>query len=570
MPYAVKKDATGHCSAGKPWAVVTQGGENDGTIHGCFSTKAAAREQQKALYANNPDAKATDSEVAMTIKTNADAEPRVADVSDLLKAIRAVGRGSSDHDAARAHVIERAKALGHSDLVPDSWSADGSLVEKAMWEDAEARETYNDLYTAVSQALSDALGDSWSWWIQDLDDANVYYQQSSVLYSRPYSVEDGGPVTLGEPARVRPVTSYVPAESDEGARSEPTPTRKLASRTLDWRRERAPRRGDRETRQQTAPLQLRREDDGESLLLTSYASLFDTPYTVGSGTYRYQERVLPGAFKRTLNNDPDVVFRAEHGGPPLARTSSGTLRLIEDERGLRYEADLNPSDPDVRSLIPKIERGDLTESSFAFRCMEDTWNDDYSERDLRACDLHRGDVSIVTFGASPATGEHMLLRSEEETLRALRAYGVEAFIGAWAEWRDYTLLPPEARAGKTLSASTMEVLSNVLSLASTAEDAAEEAQSLLADLMGIPNPEVEEAKAEEKSEKRGDGMVDCPVCDGTGEVDGETCSECDGTGEVEVAKDEGDDSAGGSERSAAPSPAPSLRSLRRELRGKAA
>ena len=29
-----------------------------------------------------------------------------------------------------------------------------------------------------------------------------------------------------------------------------------------------------------------------------------------------------------------------------------------------------------------------------------------------------------------------------------------------------------------------------------------------------------------------DGMVACPECDGTGEVDGETCPECDGTGEI--------------------------------------
>lgn len=270
-------------------------------------------------------------------------------------------------------------------------------------------------------------------------------------------------------------------------------TPRLAANTREWRHERAERLIQMERRRPdarcvTSPLELRDETDDGIRVLRSYASLFNTPYSVRAAGYRYDETVRPGAFKRSLGRTPDVVFRLDHTGPPLARTSSGTLRLGEDAQGLWYEADLNTADPDVRALIPKLERGDLRESSFAFRCVKDAWNDDYTERDLSECELDRGDVAVVTFGASRATGRHMSLRSEER-LWELRALGFDAFLPALVEWRNFTLLSPEQRAGKVLSSASMETLRAVLDLLADIDDAADEAQPMLADLMGVPNPD---------------------------------------------------------------------------------
>jgi hypothetical protein len=50
-----------------------------------------------------------------------------------------------------------------------------------------------------------------------------------------------------------------------------------------------------------------------------------------------------------------------------------------------------------------MRRGDVDEMSFAFRVTKNSWNSDYSERNIEAVNLHRGDVSIVSFGANPAT-----------------------------------------------------------------------------------------------------------------------------------------------------------------------
>ena len=284
-----------------------------------------------------------------------------------------------------------------------------------------------------------------------------------------------------------------------------TPPAPLATHTREWRNERAKAISDSqrrraEQRQTNAPLELREEirlipmeervaggpTEKSVRILRSYASLFDTPYSVGSSGYRYEERVNKGAFKRSLGRQPDVVFRYDHSGPPLARTTSGTLRLGEDSTGLWYEADLNPEDPDVQALLPKISRGDLSESSFAFRAIKDTWNEDSSKRSLDECELDRGDVSVVTFGASRATGKHLILRSEE--LADLREEGFERFLEAWTEWRDFTLLSQEERVGKVISGQSMTTLRRVLDLFATADEAVDEGQALLSDLMGVPNP----------------------------------------------------------------------------------
>lgn len=60
---------------------------------------------------------------------NAQGEPSfpIADKADLQNAIHAVGRAGKDHDAVRAFIIKRAKALGATDMLPDSWKASGKV-----------------------------------------------------------------------------------------------------------------------------------------------------------------------------------------------------------------------------------------------------------------------------------------------------------------------------------------------------------------------------------------------------------------------------------------------------------
>lgn len=136
-----------------------------------------------------------------------------------------------------------------------------------------------------------------------------------------------------------------------------------------------------------------------SVDLDGYASTFNQPYKVGW----FNERVHPDAFRATLGRDPDVRLLINHADLPLARTKSGTMQLSTDAKGLRVQASLDPSDPDVQRIVPKMKRGDLNQMSFAFRVAKggDEWSEDGSQRTLRNLELHDGDVSVVTYPANP-------------------------------------------------------------------------------------------------------------------------------------------------------------------------
>lgn len=50
--------------------------------------------------------------------------------SDLMKAIRAVGRSTkTSHATVRQFIIRRARALGLSNMIPDSWNSNGTLKD---------------------------------------------------------------------------------------------------------------------------------------------------------------------------------------------------------------------------------------------------------------------------------------------------------------------------------------------------------------------------------------------------------------------------------------------------------
>jgi HK97 family phage prohead protease len=163
-------------------------------------------------------------------------------------------------------------------------------------------------------------------------------------------------------------------------------------------------------------VEVREEDDG-AVSFNGYATVFNRNYEVYDSYGMFQERIAPSAFDRTLREEPDVVLVINHAGLPLARTKSGTLRLEPDAIGLRVYAELDPEDPDVRALLPKMRRGDVDEMSFAFRVTDDVWSEDYSEREITQVNLHRGDVSVVTFGANPHTMAMVRAALADESVR---------------------------------------------------------------------------------------------------------------------------------------------------------
>lgn len=123
--------------------------------------------------------------------------------------------------------------------------------------------------------------------------------------------------------------------------------------------------------------------------LEGHAAVFNVPAQIGGFT----ETIRPGAFRASLLNPKlDVLALVDHDpGRLLARTSSGTLRLSEDARGLAFALDL-PDTQLGRDVLALAERRDLGGMSFGFRAVDEAWPT-RDARELRAVDLV--EVSIV-------------------------------------------------------------------------------------------------------------------------------------------------------------------------------
>lgn len=179
---------------------------------------------------------------------------------------------------------------------------------------------------------------------------------------------------------------------------------------------------ERETRVVTHVVEARTEAEGPRRL-AGYAALYNRETVIGN---LFREVIAPGAFRSALQRGDDVRALFNHDpNVILGRSSSGTLRLFEDESGLRYEVDL-PDTQAGRDLWTLVERGDITQSSFAFSVPEggQDWRDG---GDLRVItDVRLFDVSPVTYPAY------------NETSVSVRSAAVAAKAAAF-DWRGQLL-----------------------------------------------------------------------------------------------------------------------------------
>lgn len=88
----------------------------------------------------------------------------------------------------------------------------------------------------------------------------------------------------------------------------------------------------------------------------------------------------------------------------LGRTTNGTLKISEDERGAKFEimpaADISWHQDAMRS----IQRGDVSEMSFMFRASADSWDDSNPDMAIRTVtQASLFEISPVTFPAYPQT-----------------------------------------------------------------------------------------------------------------------------------------------------------------------
>lgn len=151
-------------------------------------------------------------------------------------------------------------------------------------------------------------------------------------------------------------------------------------------------------------------------VIVGYGALFNVEAVIGSW---FREVMDPHCFDAAIerddvrglfNHDPNLI---------LGRNKAGTLRLMADETGLRYEID-PPDTSYAADLAESIGRGDVTGSSFSFRATREEWTEpergsaDLPLRRVMECELY--DVAPVTYPAYEETSVSLDARSKSSAL----------------------------------------------------------------------------------------------------------------------------------------------------------
>jgi len=153
------------------------------------------------------------------------------------------------------------------------------------------------------------------------------------------------------------------------------------------------------------------------MTLEGYAALYDEETVVGG----QRERIERGAFEGRLEDDVRLLFNHDNN-MPFARTTNGTLKLSVDERGLYYKANVIDTQAG-RDLYAMVQRGDVTQSSFAFSISERSFDEGVMVIE-KVGQLY--DVSPVTYPAYEATS--VVARKKVETKQPqqdMRKYTLE-------------------------------------------------------------------------------------------------------------------------------------------------
>lgn len=165
-----------------------------------------------------------------------------------------------------------------------------------------------------------------------------------------------------------------------------------------------------------------REDGGTDRYVSGYAVVFEQ-YSKPIWD-EWVEIISRGAFANT--DMSDVVMVVDHARDvqsilARSRNGEGTLSISIDEHGVAFRF-LVPDTTVGRDIVALIERGDISECSFAFWVKEDRWSYDMMVEG-KTYDVRRieqvaklADLSIVVNGQYPQTSVEV----DERALAAAR------------------------------------------------------------------------------------------------------------------------------------------------------
>lgn len=174
--------------------------------------------------------------------------------------------------------------------------------------------------------------------------------------------------------------------------------------------------------------EIRAEQRDNVTHIVGYGSVFDV---LSEPMWGFREIIRPGAFDEVLGDDVRGLFNHD-ANFVLGRTVAATMTLTVDDRGLHYDI-IAPETPTIRDLvIAPMQRGDITQSSFAFRVAPggDNWYEDDDGVIIREITKvgRLYDVSPVTYPAYQAADSSVrsLTDWKEARTRTLQAVNAKA------------------------------------------------------------------------------------------------------------------------------------------------
>lgn len=155
-----------------------------------------------------------------------------------------------------------------------------------------------------------------------------------------------------------------------------------------------------------------RAGDDSKRVVQGYAAVFNK---VAKITERLHEKIAPGAFKNSIGGDIRALW-SHNTDLVIGRTTNDSLKLSEDDTGLRFELSL-PDTTQGRDAYTLIKDGYVSGVSFGFRVKKDAWDrgQDGQPHLRTLLDVDLLEISPTPF---PAYGETMVsARSSEELLK---------------------------------------------------------------------------------------------------------------------------------------------------------
>lgn len=285
------------------------------------------------------------------------------------------------------------------------------------------------------------------------------------------------------------------------------------------------------------------QDHGDGRTLEGYAAVFDSPTEIDSWEGTFTEVLARGAFKRTLNARTPVL-QFDHGHD--ARTGSVPIGaftdLSEDEVGLRVQARLFDN-PVVEPIRQAIEGGAISGMSFRFRVVRDQWTNadgkkldgedlldalwsstDPAELTRTIKEVELFEAGPVVFPAYEATsvGVRNMLEKIDGMTSSERRQLIAALSGDVTPERDdvveddpvRALLDERALNLSDAQESLLQSLLNDLAVGDAAVDpivdalvaadeALDEALMVLAEILGVDNPDPDPDLAADEADEGG-------------------------------------------------------------------